>query len=63
MIHVVSGLVVRSGRVLMTQRLANKSHPFTWETPGGKVDACEDPVNALARELREEVGIGARGKR
>ena len=32
-----------------------------WHTPGGGIKACECPVTALKRELREEVGLEAIG--
>jgi 8-oxo-dGTP diphosphatase len=54
---VVAGLLVRDGRVLISQRRADQSLPLQWEFPGGKVEAGEAPVAALARELREELGV------
>ena len=45
------------GRVLVAQRPAHKHLALKWEFPGGKVDAGEMPESALARELREELGI------
>ncbi len=57
---VVAGLMVREGRVLITQRTAEQKQPalaLKWEFPGGKVEPGESPVAALVRELREEIGV------
>jgi 8-oxo-dGTP diphosphatase len=56
---VVAALMRRpDGHVLMSRRRADQSMPSMWEFPGGKVEPGEDPRQALAREVREELGCG-----
>jgi 8-oxo-dGTP diphosphatase len=45
------------GRFLLTSRPEGKVYAGYWEFPGGKVEAGETVEQALARELREEIGI------
>lgn len=52
-------IAVRDGRILLT-RLSEVSPVFgpgQWHLPGGGIDPGEQPVEALARELREETGL------
>ncbi len=51
--------MVESGRVLLTQRKTGSHLAGLWEFPGGKAEPGEDPRDALARELEEEIGIVA----
>lgn len=57
MIEVVSAVIIRKGRILLTQRPEGKDFPLAWESPGGKVDGNESHHAALKRELAEELGI------
>jgi 8-oxo-dGTP diphosphatase len=45
------------GQVLYAQRPAGKPYAGWWEFPGGKLDRGESLAAALARELKEELGI------
>lgn len=46
-----------AGRILLAQRAAHLHQGGGWEFPGGKLERGETPAMALARELREELGI------
>lgn len=56
---VVAAALHDSGRLLAARRSAPPELAGRWELPGGKVEPGEDPKQALVRELREELGIGA----
>lgn len=63
-VHVVAGIVVdRAGRILIAKRPDHLHQGGLWEFPGGKCEAQEEPCQALARELQEELGILVSGCR
>ena len=53
----VAVVVDDDGRVLIARRARHRHQGGLWEFPGGKVEADETAPEALARELREEIGI------
>ena len=57
LLEVVAALIVHDGRVLVARRAEGKSNPGLWEFPGGKVEAGETHATALAREIKEELGV------
>lgn len=58
MIHVVAAVIERADRrFLIGQRRKDDTSPLKWEFPGGKVRDGEAFETALARELREELGV------
>lgn len=59
MIRVGTGVIVREGRILLTQRGSHGDFPFMWECPGGKALENETIVQAICREVGEEVGVCA----
>lgn len=60
-IHVVAGaLRDDQGRVLIAQRPRGRFMAGRWEFPGGKLEAGEEALAGLQRELREELGVEVR---
>jgi 8-oxo-dGTP diphosphatase len=58
LIVVVAAVIERADRrLLIGQRRKSDSSPLKWEFPGGKVRDGESAEGALARELREELGV------
>ena len=58
-VGVVGAALVRDGRVLACRRTEPPRLAGLWEFPGGKVEAGESDVEALLRELREELEVEA----
>ncbi len=57
-LHVAAGILRdSSGRILITERLCDGPFDGLWEFPGGKIADGETSIQALVRELAEELGI------
>ncbi|WP_405100003.1 (deoxy)nucleoside triphosphate pyrophosphohydrolase [Oceanobacillus sp. FSL H7-0719] len=54
-IYVVGAVIINDGKILCAQRGPNKSLPYKWEFPGGKIENDETPQEALQREIQEEM--------
>jgi 8-oxo-dGTP diphosphatase len=53
-IRIAAGLIIDSaGRVLLVRKRGTQAYM----QPGGKIEPHESPVQALAREIEEELGI------
>ena len=59
-IEVVCGVAVKGSQLFMARRKAGKSYAGHWEFPGGKVESGQDHKTALARELKEELGVNVK---
>jgi 8-oxo-dGTP diphosphatase len=58
-VRVAAAVVRRGGLVLLTRRPPGGHFGLRWEFPGGKLEPGETAEQALVRELREELGVGA----
>lgn len=59
MLTVVAAIIEHEGKILVCQRKRGSEFELMWEFPGGKVKPGETNAEALARELREELGVAA----
>ena len=56
--RIVTALLRDGDRVLLVHRSPGRRwYPDVWDLPGGHVEPGEPPGAALAREVREELGI------
>lgn len=57
-LNVAAGILCDAeGRVLIAERLGDGPFHGLWEFPGGKIASDESSLQALSRELAEELGI------
>jgi len=55
--RVLASVIESNGRLLLCRRPAEKRHGGLWEFPGGKVRRGESDLEAVSRELEEELGV------
>lgn len=58
----VTAVILHKNKILLTKR---NNSPFSgwWDLPGGFVDHGESPEKAIAREMREELGMAIKIKK
>jgi 8-oxo-dGTP diphosphatase len=56
-IRVAVGILKQNNRLLVAERPADKPYAGYWEFPGGKIEEGEVSLDALSRELHEELGV------
>lgn len=59
-VAIIERVVNSEHQVLFAQRPAGKAYAGYWEFPGGKIEAGESVIDALIREIDEELGIHIR---
>ena len=59
-INVVAAIIKKKGSYFIAQRNKEKYMGLKWEFPGGKVDPGETLIEALCREIHEELNINIR---
>ena len=57
---VTAAIIQKEDCILLARRSPGEKLAGFWEFPGGKVENGESPEECLARELREELGIGVK---
>jgi len=55
--NVAVGIITENNAFLISKRSIHQSHPNCWEFVGGKIEHQETPLDALKREVFEEVGL------
>jgi ADP-ribose pyrophosphatase len=54
--------LTKDNKVVLVRQYRHGSESYTWEIPGGCVEAGEDPRFSACRELKEETGYEVKGE-
>lgn len=61
-VAIIERVVDGEYQVLFAQRPVGKAYAGYWEFPGGKIESGESVIEALIREIDEELGIEVRSE-
>jgi len=50
----------RRGRILLLRRSVQTPRPGGWDFAGGGLEAGEDPIKGIRREIKEETGLAVK---
>ncbi len=56
-LDVTCAIIFKADKIIVTQRSELMKMPLKWEFPGGKVNAGENYVDSIKREIMEELNI------
>jgi len=56
-VDVACAVIVRNGKFLICKRSERMELPLKWEFPGGKIEKNETPIQAVIREMKEELNM------
>ena len=56
-LRVVGACICKDGSYLLSQRSSQQGYEGKWEFPGGKINPGETDIDAIKREIKEEIGV------
>lgn len=63
-VPVSASVCIKSGKLLLAQRINPlDTKEYIWEFPGGKIEYGETPVEAVIREVKEELNLDIKVER
>ncbi|MDP1695468.1 MAG: NUDIX hydrolase [archaeon] len=56
----VAGIIIKDSKILLTKRSKMITEKEKWCLPGGKINLGENSIEAIKREIKEEIGANVK---